>query len=122
MLTTRYNYKPSPGEPGGGEKLVETSGYIPADVRIQELIMAGERLGDYRRESYDYGPDDEIDDLIEDPTRHPSFGLEDGSQYDREVAQRLEKQKADAKARKKLEAAPPVPEAPPASEPPPDGN
>jgi len=60
-LQTRYKLDPLVLEAGGGEILVETAGYVPADIRIKEFIEAGIRLADYRREAYDFGPDDEPD-------------------------------------------------------------
>ena len=36
-----------------GKKLVETAGYIPAQKRIENLMLAGQRLVAYRMELYD---------------------------------------------------------------------
>jgi len=43
-------------EPGGGERIVETIGYRPAEVQIQEMINAGIRLQIARAERYEYPP------------------------------------------------------------------
>lgn len=51
--------KPS-AEINSGEEIVEKEGYIPADIQIKNMIDAGVRLGEYRREAYDYGADDEV--------------------------------------------------------------
>ena len=58
-------------EINSGEQITETAGYIPADVQIQDMIAAGMRLGEYRREMYDFGADEEVPDDYVDPTRTP---------------------------------------------------
>lgn len=70
-LQTRYRLDPLQLEPGGGETLVETAGYVPADIRIREFIEAGIRLGEYRKEAYDFGADEEVDFSAMDPLRIP---------------------------------------------------
>ena len=74
---TQHNTKPSPPEIGGGEKLVETAGYIPAYKQIENLLMAGKRLVSYR-EQYDFTG--EIDEDFNDPTRNGNFDLADATQ------------------------------------------
>lgn len=76
---TQYNTKPSPPELGGGEKLVETAGYIPAHKQIENLLMAGQRLFAARTEMYDF-PYGEIDEDFNDPTRSGNFDLADATQ------------------------------------------
>lgn len=60
--------------PGGGEILVETAGYIPAEKQIIDMINAGIRLGTYR-EQFDYNSIEEIDinNVEVDPTREADF-------------------------------------------------
>ena len=48
---------------------VETQGYIPADVRIMRMIDAGRRLDNFRRENFDFGSEEEVEDDFIDPTR-----------------------------------------------------
>jgi len=59
--------------------VVETAGYITPQQQIMSFINAGRRLGDYRKEAYDARFDDDIDDIIPDPTRDPNFDLADAS-------------------------------------------
>lgn len=96
MLQHRYNLSVHEGEKGGGEKLVESAGYIPADVQIEQMIMAGQRLGDFRRENYDYDLEEEpiMEDM--DPTRSPNFDLADASQIGAALAAKVETDKAAA--------------------------
>lgn len=81
---TQYNTKPSPPELGGGEKLVEVAGYIPAHKQINNLINAGQRLAAARAEMYDF-PDGEIDENFNDPTRNGNFDLADATQINLEM-------------------------------------
>lgn len=94
-------------EVNDGEEVVEKDGYIPADVQIQSMINAGMRLGEYRREMYDYGPDDEVpDDAID--TRSFTDPVE-ATRALNQVKARLEAQ-ANQAATEQGEAVPPVKE------------
>jgi len=66
------------GEDNSGEELVETSGYISAEVQIENMILAGERLDEYRRQMYDY-PEGlkEGEEAKLDPTRRKGFDVID---------------------------------------------
>lgn len=66
-------------EPGGGESIVETAGYVPAEVQIMDMMAAGRRLGEYRRERYDFGAGEKVPEDYYDPTRSPAFDLADAS-------------------------------------------
>lgn len=63
-----------------GRVLVERTGYIPAKIQIENLILAGQRLADYRREKYDFEPGSKEDFNYHDPTRDPNFDMSDASQ------------------------------------------
>lgn len=66
-------------EPVDGELLTEVAGYIPANIRIENIIQAGERLRAARAEMYDFGPGQEIDENFTDPTRKGDFDLSDAT-------------------------------------------
>ncbi|QXP44171.1 MAG: hypothetical protein [Arizlama microvirus] len=68
QFQTPYTHQKTPPEVNSGECLVDLAGYIPAQKRIENLIMAGQRLRDYRAQQFDF-PDGEIDEDYEDPTR-----------------------------------------------------
>lgn len=55
------------GEVNSGEEIVEKEGYIPAEAQIMDMMQAGVRLGEYRREKYDYAADEEVPDDAIDP-------------------------------------------------------
>lgn len=98
------NYEPD-YEVGGGESLVEPAGYVPADVQIRGMIEAGMRLGDARREMYDYEGEVSLDldfnDIGYDPTRAPGFDPADASIAAQGVERRL---RAQVRAAKKAAA------------------
>lgn len=92
-------FRPEPEfEMNDGISEVETAGYIPAHIKIEEMIAAGMRLNLARREAFDGDWDD--DDIPLDPTRGPNFDMADASFLAREVQDRLAKQKAAADSAK----------------------
>lgn len=104
-IRSRYKCPPVPGEePGKGKRMVETGGYIPPEVQIEEMIFAGRRLGEYRKENYDFGADEEIPDDYVDPTRSPGFDMADASAIKSDLKTRLQRLKdAQAALKKKAE-------------------
>lgn len=68
----------TPPEVNSGETLVEKAGYEPAKIKIENMILAGQRLSDYRKSQYDF--EGEIDEDFIDPTRSPNFDLADATQ------------------------------------------
>lgn len=63
-----------------GVSNVETAGYVSAERRITDMINAGQRLVDYRREHFDSVDIKPGEDLEIDPTRRPGFDMADASQ------------------------------------------
>lgn len=76
---TKYKRPEKVLEKGGGQLITEADGYIPAEVQIMEMLSAGYRLGEYRKEKYDFPTEDDVDESFVDPTRSPGFGPEDAS-------------------------------------------
>lgn len=76
------NYEPPIGEINTGEKIVDDIGYVPADVKIRDMINAGIRLRQSRREDFDVEGDitDDQFNEIGDITRSPGFDMADASQ------------------------------------------
>lgn len=92
-----YNRPKVNQEPGGGEKITESAGYIPIKVQVETMLIAGQRLGEYRAEKYDYAGGEEVpDDVVPDPTRSGSFDLADGTQMGMTVKERLVEQQKRA--------------------------
>lgn len=86
MFTTPYQEKrfKTPPEVNSGKTLVETAGYISAQKRIENMILAGQRLVDYRKQQFDF-PDGKIDEFYDDPTRVANFDLADATQLQLEA-------------------------------------
>ena len=62
------------------ETIVEQTGYEPADRKIMNMIYAGQRLKEARKEMYDFdGENDDYDTPI-DPTRKLGLDLAEASQ------------------------------------------
>lgn len=79
-------------EPGGGKRITEAAGYIPADKQIEAFMLAGQRLAAARKELYDFS-DGVEDESFYDPTRSPNYDLADASQAGIAVGQVLDAQK-----------------------------
>lgn len=68
----------------------ETAGYIAPDVQIMNIIEAGRRLDDYRKEAYDIAPGSDVEDAPIDPTRSGGFDMADASQAKRDLESRAD--------------------------------
>jgi len=55
------NRPPVRQEPGGGPVLVDTTGYVPIDIRVRAMEAAGQRLAQAYG-TYQWGPDEEPDE------------------------------------------------------------
>lgn len=85
----------------------EQAGYIPPQEQIENMILAGERLNQSRKEQYDFASADEIDEDAYDPTRSGNFDLADATRMAMEAeASIAESQKASKVASKAPEKAP----------------
>lgn len=58
----------------------EQAGYIPPQVQIENMIMAGQRLDASRKALYDFESEADIDESAIDPTRSGNFDLADATQ------------------------------------------
>ena len=54
LFQTRYTHQKSIPEVNIGKRLVEKAGYIPAKDRIENMILAGQRLIEHRMSMYDF--------------------------------------------------------------------
>ena len=97
-----FKFVPSKGEVNSGELMVEKAGYIPAKIRIEQIIDAGKRLIEFRKEQFDYNNGEE--DLSPDiRTRSKSYDMSDASQDLQDVELRMAKAKKEAMKAKKPE-------------------
>ena len=96
QFQTQYTHKSSPPEINSGKTLVERAGYISAQKRIENMILAGQRLVDYRKSQFDF-EGDKIDFDFDDPTRNPNFDMADASQLKYQAEANLAESRARAK-------------------------
>ena len=83
----------------------EQAGYIPPQVQIENMMLAGQRLDQSRKALYDFPSEDEIDEDAYDPTRRGNFDLADASQLAMETEMSLRDQALEAdKLRKAAQA------------------
>ena len=88
QFATKYERKPYLGEKNSGELLTEQAGYVPADVKILNMIEAGERLRDSRY-GYEFEDEKSVPDDYYDPTREAGFDMADASVMKAETLQRM---------------------------------
>lgn len=97
IFQTHYTHTKSPGETNLGKRLVEKAGYIPAKDRIENMILAGQRLIEHRMSMYDFDSNKELDESFYDPTRSKNFDMADAFQMQQNVENNI-KQKQLLKA------------------------
>nr|QJB19359.1 MAG: hypothetical protein [Microvirus sp.] len=97
LFQTRYNHQKSIPEVNLGKRLVEKAGYIPAKDRIENMILAGQRLIEHRMSMYDFESNKELDESYYDPTRSKNFDMADAFQMQQNVENNI-KQKELLKA------------------------
>lgn len=76
--------------------ITETAGYVPPDVQIGEMMLAGRRLVEAREDQYDFRYGEEVPEDFYDPTRSPGFDFDDAKRLGDSVAARLKKQGKEA--------------------------
>ena len=94
----------APPEKTGGPSHISLSGYEPLEAKINNMILAGERLLADRSKMYNFQEGEEVDWSYDDPTREPGFDMADGFQLRLQNNARLRAQKAANDARKAEEA------------------
>ena len=70
----------------------EQAGYIPPQVQIENMMLAGQRLDQSRKAMFDFASEEEIDEDAFDPTRRGNFDLADASQMAMETEMSLRDQ------------------------------
>jgi len=109
-FNTQYDHIKQPPESNSGITKVERAGYIPAQKRIENLMLAGQRLVQSRKEAFDF-PDGKIDFSFTDPTRTKGFDMADAFQNMESINRKVEDHKAAVKASQNAQEAPSEPPA-----------
>ena len=98
---TQYeDFKRTP-EVNSGEILVERVGYISARDRIENLLLAGHRLENYRKEQYDFDSVENIDESFTDPTRNKNYDMADAFQSSLALNAKFKNKSAETKVEAK---------------------
>jgi len=98
------NFPHDKPEENSGELITETAGYVPMQIRIEEMIMAGQRLEISRGDQFDFNgvhPDEEF----YDPTRLKGFDMADAFQIKEQLRQKKLDHEAFVKASYKAQEA-----------------
>lgn len=98
IFQTPYTKQASVPEVGSPEILVERSGYISPQKQIENMILAGHRLRDYRASQFDFPDENSIDLRISDPTRSANFDMADATQIQLSAEERIRQLEAELKA------------------------
>jgi len=68
--------------------------YIPHEVQIKRMHEASLNYALWKREQFDFGPDDDVDDDFNDPTRSPGYGRLDAEAYIIDLNRRIAEKEA----------------------------
>lgn len=106
MFRTHYNSKDfeKKHEVPWGPTLVEQTKCISLKEKIENMMIAGQKLAASRKLDYDF-PDGNIDEDYEDPTRQRGFDLADYSRIQMDLREKLIQVKKDKAAKKAAEKA-----------------
>ena len=102
-FSTKYSLQKTPPEVNKGPSHVEKAGYIPAQARIENMMLAGQRLVAHRAEMYDFKELKDIDESFTDPTRSKNFDMADASQFALNLDQKQKAQEAPEEPSKQKE-------------------
>lgn len=91
-FSTQYERVRQAPEVNDGKTTVDRAGYISAQKRIENIMYAGQRLVQSRREMFDF-EGDKFDPSFNDPTRNPNYDMADAFQHDLEIQARIARAK-----------------------------
>lgn len=93
-FATQYERVRQKPEVNDGKTSVDRAGYISAQKRIENIMYAGQRLVQARREMFDF-EGDKFDPSFSDPTRNKNYDMADAFQDGLINQERLAKAKRD---------------------------
>lgn len=80
-IATRWNRPPTGDGVAVYPRGQTETAYIPHEVQIKRLHEASLNYALWKREQFDFGPDDPVDPDFSDPTRSPGFDKLDAAAY-----------------------------------------
>lgn len=89
-------YKGPELEVNSGEKLVETAGYVAAQDKIENMLLAGRNIE--QQNYYDFNSEEEIDDDYMDPFRSKNLDMVDIQNITEHIAAQASEKAAAAQA------------------------
>ena len=102
-------YKDVDPQENHGRIIVERAGYVSARSQIRNMMLAGQRLNEFRRGAYEFGELKDVPDDYLDKTRNPGFDPVDADRMMDELHEKStiavlehlkkEKEKKDAERR-----------------------
>lgn len=100
MFQSITNHKSSPPQRFSQISKTQKKGYITAQQRIEQIMLAGKNLQEYRENQYDFKTESDIDFSLNDPTRSKNFDLADASMLKHQTESNLiaSKKAAELKA------------------------
>lgn len=102
-FSTQYERERQAPEVNDGKTSVDRAGYISAQKRIENIMFAGQRLVQSRREMFDF-EGDKFDPSFSDPTRDPNYDMADAFRDNLVIQERLVKAKRDQLDKEALKA------------------
>jgi len=104
IFQTQYTHKSQAPEKNSGKRLIEKAGYVSAQQRITNLMLAGKRLAESRDQQYDFTG--KIDEDFTDPTRNRGLDMGEAFQIKLSVEERQKRKEAILKASQTAPEAP----------------
>jgi len=100
MYYNRTERPPARAEEFIAPEIVEKHGYIPLKKRVEDMMLAGKRLMDYRAGMYDQSEKEayENPDFRPDVTREKGFDFADASAIKNMVEEKLGQYRAEKEA------------------------
>lgn len=114
-ICDRFHRNPTVKEINSGERLTETSGYIPPKLDITRLILAGKQLEDFRKYQFDFPEGTEIDETYTDILRQKNLDMAEISLLKQDLDFKIKEytkaqQRAEFKKKKEFEEKKKAPE------------
>ena len=80
----------------------EQAGYVPPRIQIENFMIRGQQLANYRNQ-FDFKSEDDLDMYYQDPTRMRGFDMADATQLELQLEERKRLAEIDEKHRKEEE-------------------
>jgi len=100
--THRENRIKTPTESNNSGKITNTLGYVPLNIKVQQLLNAGKRLQEYQ-DGYDF-TNDEIDENYYPKTRMQNYDIADAFNDNISLQNKMQEAKREAAVKASIKA------------------